>query len=224
MDPYSLKLIGDWKIAEDREWAARYRLAVEADRARRQTRLPARPLLATLLRILANVLGVSRWPAPPTIIQESHVAASRAVETARRENATVIDVRKSDVQSGMIYSPVITPRTTVATALRLLREHDVPALPVCEGGRFVGLVRENSLLRLTPSEATTLDVYELRDLLDKLTVSHIIEPVPAIASDASLEDAAVLMRAGRHEVLPVTDGGRFAGLLPWTALLQEIAA
>ncbi len=32
MDPYSLKAIADQKIAEDREWAARSRLAVEADR------------------------------------------------------------------------------------------------------------------------------------------------------------------------------------------------
>ena len=131
----------------------------------------------------------------------------------------MIDVRRSSVRSGMISSPVITPRTTVATALRLLREHDVAALPVCDGGRFVGLVRENGLLRLTPSEVATLDVYELRDWLDRLTVSRVIEPVPAITSDASLEDAAVLMRTGRHEVLPVMDGGHLAGLLPWTALL-----
>lgn len=131
----------------------------------------------------------------------------------------MIDVRKADVRSGMISSPIITPRTTVATALRLLREHDVAALPVCDGGRFVGLVDEKGLLRLTPSEVATLDVYELRDWLDRLTVSRVIDSVPAIASDASLEDAAVLMRAGRHEVIPVVDGDRLAGLLPWTALL-----
>ena len=71
MDPYSLKLIGDCKIAEDRRWAAHYRLAVEADRTRRQTRLPVRSPLATLLRTLANVLGFSRRrPVLPAMIQE----------------------------------------------------------------------------------------------------------------------------------------------------------
>lgn len=132
----------------------------------------------------------------------------------------MIDVCRSDVRSSMISSPIITPRTTVATALRLLREHGVAALPVCDAGRFVGLVDEKGLLRLTPSELATLDVYELRDWLDKLTVSRVIESVPAIASDASLEDAAVLMRTGRNEVLPVLDGGRLVGLLPWSALLS----
>lgn len=119
----------------------------------------------------------------------------------------------------MISSPVITPRTTVATALRLLREHDTSALPVSDGDRFLGLVRETGLLRLTPSDVTTLDVYELRDVLDGLKVSRVVEPVPSISPDASLEDAAALMRTGRYEVLPVVDGGHVVGLLPWTAVL-----
>ncbi len=131
----------------------------------------------------------------------------------------MIDVRTAIVRDGIVFVPVITPRTTVATALRLLREHDTAALPVFDGDRLLGLVRETGLLRLTPSDVTTLDVYELRNVLDGLTVGRIVEPVPAIAADASLEDAAALMRAGHHEVLPVVDGGRFAGQLPRTAVL-----
>lgn len=131
----------------------------------------------------------------------------------------MIDVRTADLRDRMVFSPVITSRTTVATALRLLREHDVPALPVVDGDRFLGLVRETGLLRLTPSDATTLDVYELRNVLDGLTVSRIVERTPSIGVTASVEDAATLMRAGRYPVLPVMDGGRFVGLLPWTALL-----
>jgi len=131
----------------------------------------------------------------------------------------MIDIRTSTVRDGVVSSPVITSRTTISTALRLLREHDVAALPVCDGPRLLGLVDEKALLRLTPSDATTLDVYELRDVLDGLTVSRVIESVPSISVDATLEDAAVLMRTGRHPVLPVVDAGRFVGLLPWTAVL-----
>lgn len=131
----------------------------------------------------------------------------------------MIDVRTASVRDSMIFSPVITPRTTVATALRLLREHETRALPVCDGDRFAGLVSETGLLRLTPSDVTTLDVYELRNVLDRLTVARVIEPVPTISAAASLEDAAALMRTGRHEILPVVDGGRLVGLLPWTAVL-----
>jgi acetoin utilization protein AcuB len=131
----------------------------------------------------------------------------------------MIDVRTPSVRDRMVASPVITPRTTVATALRLLREHELPALPVSDGERFVGLVRETALLRLTPSEVTTLDVYELRDVLDGLTVARIVESTPAIAPKASLEDATMQMRTGRYPALPIVDGTRFIGLLPWTAVL-----
>lgn len=65
MDPYSLKAIGDRKIAEDREWAARYRLAVEADRARREARQPVGSPLTGLLRTFASVLGSFRRALQP---------------------------------------------------------------------------------------------------------------------------------------------------------------
>ncbi len=119
--------------------------------------------------------------------------------------------------------PVITPSTTVATALRLLREHRLPALPVSDGTRFLGLVSERTLLRLTPSEMTTLDVYELRRELEKLTVSRAISPAPAVASATTLDEAAAIMGQSAAEALPVLDGGRLVGLLPWTALLAAVA-
>ncbi len=69
MDPYSLKAIADQKIAEDREWAARSRLAVEADRARREALQPVGSLLAGLLRTLTGAFGLSRpvLPARPPL-------------------------------------------------------------------------------------------------------------------------------------------------------------
>ena len=114
--------------------------------------------------------------------------------------------------------PIITPRTSVATALRLLREHGAPALPVADGPHFVGLVSEKALLRLTPSDATTLDVYELREVLDRLTVGRVVERTPIVAPDAPLDQAKTLMLSEGREVLPVLDGGRLVGVLHWTAL------
>jgi acetoin utilization protein AcuB len=115
--------------------------------------------------------------------------------------------------------PAITPQTGIATALRLLRENGAQALPVLDGTRFVGLVDEMSLLRFTPSEATTLDVYELRDVLDRMTVARATARAEAVSPDAPLAAAAAAMRRGRAGVLPVVEGGRLVGLLPWTRLL-----
>jgi acetoin utilization protein AcuB len=115
--------------------------------------------------------------------------------------------------------PAITPRTSIGTALRLLREHRAQALPVLDGVRFVGLVDETSLLRFTPSEATTLDVYEIREVLDRLTVDRAAARAEAVAPDAPLRDAAAAMGRARARVLPVMVGDRLVGLLPWTCVL-----
>jgi hypothetical protein len=60
MNPYSVKVIADLKIEEEREWAANYRIAEEADRARRAARRPAGSWFAGLLRTLASAVRPSR--------------------------------------------------------------------------------------------------------------------------------------------------------------------
>ena len=133
----------------------------------------------------------------------------------------IADLRDVCVREWMITDvPVITAQTTIAQALRLLREQGAPVLPVVSEGRFVGLVDEKTLLRFTPSEATTLDVYELREVLDKMTVGRVAAPASVILSPgASLEDAAALMLRESADVIPVVEQGRFLGLLVWISLL-----
>jgi acetoin utilization protein AcuB len=136
----------------------------------------------------------------------------------------VLDLGSARVRHLMTVSvPTITPKTTVATALRLLREHGLAALPVCGEDGLLGLVDEKALLRFTPSEATTLDVYELHDVLDRLTVARATVPAPTtIGPDAGLEEAATAMLRSTAEVIPVVDGERFLGLLTWPSLLAAV--
>jgi hypothetical protein len=64
MDAHLLMMIGDHKIAEDRAWAARYRLSLDADRARREVRQPSGLALDALLRTLAGVVGFGQLMLP----------------------------------------------------------------------------------------------------------------------------------------------------------------
>lgn len=127
----------------------------------------------------------------------------------------------ADVRSVTLTTvPVITPKTTIATALRLMREHEISTLPVSTDAGFLGLVSEKALLRFTPSGATTLDVYELREVLERLTVERAtVTPRAIVAPDAGLEEAATLMLRTGAEAIPVMDAGRFAGLVTWCRLL-----
>lgn len=64
--------------------------------------------------------------------------------------------------------PTITLSTRVPTAERLLDEHALEALPVCEDGQFVGFVDDKAVLRYTPSELSDLDFRETLVDLDRL--------------------------------------------------------
>lgn len=135
-----------------------------------------------------------------------------------------LDFGSARVRDWMTNSvPVITPKTTVATALRLMREHDLSAVPVCAENRLVGLVDEKALLKLTPSEATTLDVYELHDVLDRMTVSRATVPSRVtVVPGTALDEAAALMVQAGAEVIAVVEEGRFLGLLTSAALLAAV--
>ncbi len=132
------------------------------------------------------------------------------------------DLTHMRARDRMIASPVITPRTTVGTALRLVRENCLPALPVVDGDRFVGLVDEKALLRLTPSEATTLDAYELHEVLERLKVAKVTSPSRTVPPDAPLNEVAAMMVCETAGVLAIAENNRLVGLVTWNALLAVI--
>ena len=132
------------------------------------------------------------------------------------------DIREIPVSEWMTLSaPVISPRTSVNEALRMVRGYGIPALPVCEEGRFFGLVREKDLLELAPSRATLLSRHEMPMLLEKVTVRTVVRnPVATVAHDVSLREAAEIMVRNSSEILPVLENGRFAGLISWVDLFD----
>jgi acetoin utilization protein AcuB len=117
--------------------------------------------------------------------------------------------------------PVVSSLTSVNEALRLVRGHGFPALPVCDKGRFLGLVREKDLLKMTPSQATLLSRHELPSLLENVTVGALVTSPPAtVARDQSLREAAEIMVKHSSEVLPVLENDRYAGIISWVELLE----
>ena len=64
MNFHGLRMIADQKIAEDRKWAERCRLIVEAERARHEARQLTGSPLAGLFRVLTSAFGFSRHVLP----------------------------------------------------------------------------------------------------------------------------------------------------------------
>lgn len=120
------------------------------------------------------------------------------------------------VASVMTKNP-ITVRDTdgVTDAQALMRREKVHLLPVLDHGKkLVGIVSEKDLLYASPSPASTLDVYEMANLLSKLKVEKVMtREVHSVTKDTLVEDAARIMVDNQITGVPVMDGGVLVGLV-----------
>ena len=119
-------------------------------------------------------------------------------------------MRRYLVRDWMSSDPVtIDPQTTLPEANRLMKECGIRRLPVVDNGRLVGIVTLGDIREASPSNATSLSIYELNYLIARLTVGHIMtrEPI-TIAPDSSIEAAARLMLEHKVSSLPVVDGNK----------------
>ena len=111
----------------------------------------------------------------------------------------------------------ITPQTTLPEAQRIMFECKLRRLPVMEKDKLVGIVTLGDLREAKASDATSLSVYEINYLIDRLTAKDIMTPNPiTIAPDAPIAEAARLMFEHKVGGLPVVDNGRLIGIITET--------
>jgi IMP dehydrogenase len=111
---------------------------------------------------------------------------------------TVADVMVSTVVS-------VAAEDTVATAVAVVREHGLSAVPVVDDGRVVGLVTPVQLLREPPYR----------------NIAEVMTSVAAPATpDLSLLQASALLSQQNIEILPVVEDGRLVGQISLVAILR----
>ncbi|MGD8654640.1 MAG: CBS domain-containing protein [Desulfobacterales bacterium] len=105
-----------------------------------------------------------------------------------------------------------TPVVTIADddsmhkAIRLMSDHSIKTLPVLKNDRLVGIVTDRDLKRASASDATTLAVYELLDLLSKIKIKQVMTKDPVtVQPEYTIEEAANLLRQKRISGAPVVD-------------------
>lgn len=115
----------------------------------------------------------------------------------------------------------VTPENSLPDAIEVMRSRGVRHLPVVEGDRVVGVLSHSDIAAAGPSASTTFSAGEVTYLLAKLKVAKVMTRNPVTVSpDALLEEAAVLLRDNRIEMLPVVDGGRLVGVITESAILD----
>ena len=150
--------------------------------------------------------------------------------------ATVADIMERDPAT-------VSPEDDVEAVIRLLREQELPGVPVVnEGGRCVGIVTENDLvLRDEDSDLHLphhLDIMggvifiesmkHFEERVKKAFASRVEDMMTAdpvtVAPDAPVEEAARLIAEHKHNRLPVVEHGRLVGVVTRLDVLDELTA
>jgi len=110
----------------------------------------------------------------------------------------------------------LKPTESISRAIDLMKEKKIRRVPiVSDAGRLVGIVSDRDLKDVSPSRATTLDIWELHYVLDKLKLKEVMTKNPwTVTPEMPIEKAAALMLEKKVEGLPVVDGkGALVGIL-----------
>ena len=124
----------------------------------------------------------------------------------------------------MTHNPItVRPETTVPEAQAVLKREKIHHLPVLDkNNRLVGIVTEKDLLYASPSPATTLNVYEMSDLLAKLKIEKVMsKSVLTVSEDTLMEDAAHLMADKNIGGLPVMRGDILVGIVTESDIFRQ---
>jgi acetoin utilization protein AcuB len=120
-------------------------------------------------------------------------------------------------------SPVlfVTPEMPVQDALAQMRKESVSRYPVMKKDKLVGIVSESDLINASPSEATSLSVWEINYLLSKITVERVMtKEVITVTEDTPLEEAARIMADQRIGGIPVMRGEEVVGIITQTDIFR----
>jgi CBS domain-containing protein len=132
----------------------------------------------------------------------AHRASFGGAEALHGAAATARDVMTTTVID-------VSPSTSVDEAARLLTFHDISGLPVCEGGRVVGVVSEADLIGKSGE-----------------TVGAVMTaPAVTVQESTRLEDVAEQLTRQRIRRLPVVDReGRLVGVVSRRDVLRWAAS
>lgn len=105
-------------------------------------------------------------------------------------------------------SPAITvkPSARISDAHFIMKERGIRRLPVVENDRLVGIITIGDVREASPSDATTLSIWELNYLWAQLTVERVMtRDIVTVKADTPMLDVAQIMLDKKISGIPVVD-------------------
>lgn len=125
---------------------------------------------------------------------------------------------KERMSKPVIFVP---PEMPILEALKLMQREQIRRTPVIRDGKMVGIVSDKDLLNASPSDATTLSMWELNYLVSRISVQDVMtREVRTVEEGTPIEEAARIMADNKIGGLPVMRDGRVVGLITETDLFR----
>ncbi|MFZ5688104.1 MAG: CBS and ACT domain-containing protein [Bacillota bacterium] len=132
------------------------------------------------------------------------------------------------VKRYMTPNPVtMFPDTSISEALTTMRTKGFRHIPVVnQEGLLLGIVSQTDLLKVSPSPATSLSIWELNYLIAKMTIADaMVQKVVTIKPEATVEEAAILLRGNKiGSLVVIDDHKRVVGILTETDIFDAFLA
>ena len=122
-------------------------------------------------------------------------------------------------------SPVIsiTEDTSLAEAHKLMTDKGIRHLPVVSGKKLTGIVSLSDVLEAQPSDATSLNIWELNYLLAKLRIKDVMSKKPlSLSPDDSIVEVAKIMLENKVGGIPITDNGKLVGIITESDIFRMV--
>jgi CBS domain-containing protein len=114
----------------------------------------------------------------------------------------------------------IGPNDRASKAQSIMSKANIHHVPVVEGGRFVGLLSANDLLRVALDDPYRMDPDVVKKDLELFSVREVMaEDVVTIGPNDTVREAAKKLATGSFHALPVVEGERLVGILTSTDLV-----
>ncbi|KXK13438.1 MAG: signal transduction protein [Chloroflexi bacterium OLB15] len=134
-------------------------------------------------------------------------------------------LRETKVRQCMTSPAIsVTPNTTLHEAKKIMLEHHIRHLPVVKNQELVGILSSGDVRRASPSDATSLSVWELNYLWEQILVeSSMTTKVISVHPDTPVLEAARLLAEHRFGCLPVVDANKhLQGILTEIDILRLV--
>lgn len=103
-----------------------------------------------------------------------------------------------------------------------MKKNQIRHLPVLnDEGKLVGIITFSDIMGYTPSQAISMNFWEMMDIISRKKVKDAMTIAPAtVIPDMPIEDVATLFREEKVGMLPVIEENQLVGIITDTDILN----